>query len=68
MDEINVDYTPFEFISATEYLSDNFEVSPNRELVENILKINAKRKITAKSGREEKLRIITNIRRIIAVK
>ena len=68
IDEINVNYTSSEFVSVTTYLKDNFFVSPNGELIENILKINTKHKITIKSSIEEKRNIVTNILHIIADK
>jgi hypothetical protein len=63
-----VGYTPSEFVAVTTYLQNNFFVSPNGELIENILKINTKHKITAKSSTEEKRNIISNILYIVADK
>lgn len=65
INELNVSYTPSEFVNVTKYCRDNFFVSPNGELIENILKINTKHKITAKSSTEEKRNIINNILYII---
>ncbi|MDR1340089.1 MAG: hypothetical protein LBK58_08575 [Prevotellaceae bacterium] len=65
MNEINVSYSPSEFVLAIIYLRDNFTLSPNGELVENMLKINSKHKITAKSTREERQNIIANMLYII---
>jgi hypothetical protein len=66
MNEQNVSYTPAEFIFVTTYLRDNFLISPNGELIENVLKINAKHKITTKSSTEERRNIISNILHVIA--
>ncbi|MDO4881571.1 MAG: hypothetical protein Q3983_09840 [Capnocytophaga sp.] len=59
------DFTLAEFTALSEYLKHNFYVSPNGDLLENIIKIEKRNKIFAKANDEEKLVIIQNLLQII---
>ena len=59
------DFTFEEFTALSEYLKHNFYVSPNGDLLENLIKIEKRNKIFAKANDEEKLAIIKNLLQII---
>ena len=59
------DFTFEEFTALSEYLKHNFYVSPNGDLLENLIKIEKRNKIFAKTNDEEKLAIIKNLLQII---
>jgi len=59
------DFTFTEFTALSEYLKHNFYVSPNGDLLENLIKIEKRNKIFAKANDEEKLAIIKNLLQII---
>ena len=59
------DLTFAEFTALSEYLKHNFYVSPNGDLLENLIKIEKRNKIFAKANDEEKLAIIKNLLQII---
>jgi len=51
------DFTFAQFMALSEYLKHNFYVSPNGDLLENLIKIEKRNKIFAKANDEEKLAI-----------
>ena len=59
------DFTFAQFKALSEYLKHNFYVSPNGDLLENLIKIEKRNKIFAKANDEEKLAIIKNLLQII---
>ena len=59
------DFTFTEFMALSEYLKHNFYVSPNGDLLENLIKIEKRNKIFAKANDEVKLAIIKNLLQII---
>lgn len=61
----DTDFTFEEFTALSEYLKHNFYVSPNGDLLENLIKIEKRNKIFAKANDEEKLAIIKNLLQII---
>ena len=61
----DTDFTFEEFTALSEYLKHNFYVSPNGDLLENLIKIEKRNKIFAKTNDEEKLAIIKNLLQII---
>ena len=61
----DTDFTFEEFTALSEYLKHNFYVSPNGDLLENLIKIEKQNKIFAKANDEEKLTIIQSLLQII---
>lgn len=60
VDKKKVTFLPLEFVALTDYLQCS-DVSPNGELIENILKIESKNKICKKATISEKNNILRNI-------
>ncbi|NDV66708.1 hypothetical protein [Bacteroides sp. 224] len=60
IDKRKVEYSPLEFVALTKYLQCS-EISPNGNLIENILKIESKNKIYRKATVNERSNITTNI-------
>jgi len=61
-------FSPLEFLSITEYTKNCFFVSPNGELLENLLKIEKSNKICANANTEQRERILKNMLSVIAQK
>ena len=61
----DTDFTFEEFTALSEYLKHNFYVSPNGDLLENLIKIEKRNKIFTKANDEEKLAIMKNLLQII---
>ena len=59
------DFTFAQFKALSEYLKHNFYVSPNGDLLENLIKIEKRNKIFTKANDEEELAIIKNLLQII---
>lgn len=64
----NQKITPKELIFISNYLRENWVVSPNGDLLENILKIEKKNKISKKWQSAERQAIVKNLLRIIQQK